>query len=372
MRILHCIPSMGGGGAERQLTYLIGGLTRLGWEMHVALLAGGPNWERLHSGGAVIHQVKSRTSYNLKIFWQLKQVIRQIEPDLVHTWLLLMDIFGGLASWTERLPWILTENSSGMAYSFGFKDRWRIALTSSASAVVSNSTGGDQYWHTRLNKRVARYVIPNALPLDEIAAVQPIGLEETGLGPEQGIVLFVGRFSPEKNLETLLLVLRTVLSRPQTVAVLCGEGPLYLQVKQCLNTYAIADRVRLLGFVSDVWRWMKRASVLVSLSLFEGAPNVVLEAMACGCPLVVSDISAHRELLDTHSALLVDAHAPKAIAEAIVNVLSVPEAAARRAQRAQAKVAQWSISSVAQQYAQVYHEVLTKHVRSRRKSQASR
>lgn len=358
MRILHCIPSMGGGGAERQLAYLAGELTKMGWDMHVALLYGGRNLNRLKTGGALVHMLRCRNNYDPRIFWQLKRLMRLLKPDLVQTWLLQMDIFGGAAARMARIPWIISERSSVMAYPGTLKNRLRLFLASRARAVVSNSVAGDHYWQSRLNGQVLQCVIPNALPLDEIEAATSVTPDEIGLKTEKDIVLFVGRFSPEKNLETLLLALREVVARPQTVAVLCGEGPLLSQAHGWLVRYAIADRVRLPGYVPDIWRWMKRASVLVSVGLFEGRPNVVLEAMACGCPLVVSDVPAHREFLDEHSAVLVNPHAPGAIADAIIRVLSAPEIAAHRAETARTKAAQWSIPMIAHQYDEVYREVL--------------
>ncbi len=56
---------------------------------------------------------------------------------------------------------------------------------------------------------------------------------------------------------------------------------------------------------ASVWALMKKASVFVSLSAYEGCPNTVMEAMACGCPIIVSDIPEHREILDEQSALFV-------------------------------------------------------------------
>jgi glycosyltransferase involved in cell wall biosynthesis len=210
-------------------------------------------------------------------------------------------------------------------------------------------------------------VIRNALPLDEIETVQPATWGEIGLESEQQIVLYVGRFHPHKNLSTLLLALSEVVSRPGAVAVLCGDGPLKELIKWRLKEYLIAGRVLLPGYVSAVWNWMKRADVVVSVSLLEGHPNAVLEAMACGCPLVVSDIASHREFLDEQSALLVDPRAPDEIARAIRSVLSDPEAAERRALNARARVAQWSILAIARQYERVYEQVLDRNKPQRHK-----
>jgi glycosyltransferase involved in cell wall biosynthesis len=367
MRILHCISSMGGGGAERQLAYLAGEHRRLGWDVHVALLSGGPNLERLRAGGAVVHHLTARGNYDPAILVQLVRLIRRVRPDVVETWIHQMDILGALAARLTRVPWILQERCSEPAYPPTSKHRWRVALAAGACAVISNSTGGDRYWQSRLSERVRRYVIPNALPLAEVESARAAGREETGVEPNERLVLHVGRLVPQKNLEVLLSALRRVLSDPRIVAVLCGEGPLRSALEQLLVEYGIADRVRLPGYVSNVWGWLKRADVFVSVSRFEGQPNAVLEAMACDCPVVVSDIPAHREFLDEESAALVNVDAPAALAEAITGALTENEAAIRRAARARATAAQWSIEAIGRRHADVYAEVLADHHgRSRR------
>jgi glycosyltransferase involved in cell wall biosynthesis len=366
--ILHCIPTIGGGGAERQLAYLAGELTTLGWDVHVALLAEGPNGERLKAGGAEIHRMTGAGNYDPRIFARLMGLMRALEPAIVQTWFVQMEIAGGLAARLMRVPWILSERSSELAHPPTLKNRFRARLASGASAIVANSWGGDRYWQARLASRIPRYVVPNALPLEEIARARPPGPEDTGLRPDDDVILYVGRFSPEKNLEVLVAALGLALARPRTVAVLCGEGPQRAAVERWLREQGIADRVRLLGFVPDVWGWMKRAAVLVSPSIFEGRPNVVLEAMACGCPLVVSDIAAHREFLDDASALLVKPDLPTALADAIVNVLSLREAAGRRADRARAKAAEWSVPVIGREYDRIYRDVLAGGARAGRRA----
>lgn len=358
MRVLHCIPSMGGGGAERQLAYLAGELSRIGWDVHVALLAGGPNLERLRSSGAAIHSLAARSNYDPAILHGLFRLMRRVRPDLVETWMPQMDALGGAAARLAGVPWILRERSSEPAYAATPKHWWRTAVAGGASAVISNSNGGDQYWKSRLSARVRRYVVPNAVPVEEIESARSASADETGIDPKAHLVLYVGRLSPEKNLEVLLAALRLALADPGVVAALCGEGPLRPSLEQRLVEDGLANRVRLPGYVSEVWSWLKRATVFVSVSRFEGQPNAVLEAMACGCPVVVSDIPAHREILDGESALLVKPDLPGALAEALAGVLSAPEAAARRAARARARAAAWSIAAIGRRWVEVYQEVL--------------
>lgn len=349
---------MGGGGAERQLAYLTGEMVRIGWEVHVALTSGGPNLPRLRATGAVVHTLPARGNHDPRLFGRLLRLMRAVRPDLVQVWLVQMEILAGVAATLLRVPWILSERSSRAAYPSTLKHRLRRLVAVHASAIVANSTGGDEYWRRGCGRRTPGFVIPNAVPLEEIEATPPAGPAETGLAPEQRLVLHVGRLSAQKNLGALLSAIRPALARPDTVAVLCGDGPLRGEIARRLAEDAIGDRVQLRGYVPDIWRWMKRADVLVSASLFEGRPNAVLEAMACGCPLVVSDIPAHREFLDEESALLVDPHGPEALGDAIVRVLSDRNAAARRAARARARAAEWSVAAIARQYDHLYAEIL--------------
>ena len=82
-----------------------------------------------------------------------------------------------------------------------------------------------------------------------------------------------------------------------------GEGNLRAAVGEVARISGVEDRVRFAGLCSrdDVYRHVNRASLFVSTSLGEGLPVAVLEAMACGCPVVLSDIKPHREIVGTET-----------------------------------------------------------------------
>jgi glycosyltransferase involved in cell wall biosynthesis len=161
------------------------------------------------------------------LLWQLVQIIRCIKPDIIHTWILQMDILGGIAARLNRIPWILRESSSSMAYSPTWKHRLRVLVDSGASAIVSNSRGGDEYWKTQLPCS-RRYIVPNGLPLQEIdstMAALPAGLAKS----EAPIVLYVGRLTSDrsaaKNLKAFLEALACLRRQQPVLGILCGEGP---------------------------------------------------------------------------------------------------------------------------------------------------
>jgi len=355
MRILHFIPNLSGGGAERQLSYLAPELARMGHDVHLAYSKEGPDKPELP--GVVLHQLKLRSNYDPYLLLQLVRLIRRIKPDIIHTWILQMDILGGIAARLNRIPWIFREPNSAMAYSMTWKHRLRVRVGSGASAIVSNSQGGDEYWKTQLPYS-HRYVVPNAVPMDEIDTVNQKTLLEYGITSDKKVVLYAGRFVEQKNIRNMVKAMLQITEDTKIVAFLCGEGSLLTEVKQDLRQANAVNRIFLPGYVGDIWGMMKRADVFVSLSHFEGRPNAVIEAMACGTPLVVSDIPEHREFLNEQSAVFVNWHEPADIETAIKDCLVKPETARQRAEVAKNITAKWSMQNIAQLYVQMYRDVL--------------
>ena len=364
MSLLHCIPSLAGGGAERQLIYLVQGLLERGWAVSVATARKGQNCDRLSETGVKIHWIDARSSYHPSILSRLRRIVRNEEPNIVQTWLLQMDIAGGLAARVAGVPWILSERSSAHLYPGGLKYRLREALARGATAIVSNSEGGRAYWEARIGTRIPQRVIPNGLPLGEIKEVQSVRSEDVGLRDDDQVILFVGRRSPEKNIDALLLACRTVLKRDSRVVAFCGEGFAMDQEIRLFARDLPSNCVRVLGYIPDVWRWMKRASALVSVGFCEGRPNAVLEAMACGCPVVVSDIPAHREFLDETCAVLVNARDAISIARGLEQCLTDRHSASLRAGKARELVGQWTIERMVEHYEEFYAEVMGSNGRS--------
>jgi glycosyltransferase involved in cell wall biosynthesis len=349
---------MGGGGAERQLAYLCRGLSERGWEVHVALLREGPHSKRLRGSGAIVHPIPYVSHYDPTNVLRICRLIRNVKPGLVQTWIPMMDSIGGVACRIMGIPHVISERSSSQAHLGNLRDRIRSMTASGASAVVSNSSGGDEYWRERNNGRLRRFVIPNALPLQEIGQVVPVPAADSGVRPGQKIVLYVGRFEKGKNLENLVRALGRVARNPTVVAFLCGDGPEKPAVERMIREEGLPEQVILPGYVQQPWGRMKSADLFVSVSLFEGMPNTVMEAMACGCPIVVSDIPQHREILDEGEATFVLPDDPDSIASGIERMLEDPEEAGRKATRAKERASQWSIPAMAERYERVYQEIL--------------
>ena len=361
MRILHLLPNLSGGGAERQFSYLAPELARMGHDVHVAYSKDGIHKPELP--GVVLHRLKARSNYDPYVLWQLVWLIRRIKPDIIHTWILQMDVLGGMAAGLYRIPWIFREPSSALAYPLTWKNRLRVRIGSGAGAIVSNSSGGDEYWKTQLPYS-RRYFVPNGLPVHEIdrtVAALPPGLAKT----EAPIVLYVGRLTSDdsatKNLKVFLETLACVRQQQNVLGILCGQGPQGSELELLRDELGLDTDVHFTGHLpaASIWALMKKASVFVSLSAYEGCPNTVMEAMACRCALVLSDIPAHREILDESCAFFVDPSNIQQTADTIVQVLTNVDASKTRAMIGRQKTQEWSIAEMARNYERVYSEVIS-------------
>jgi len=360
MRILHILPHLSSGGAERQFSYLAPELICMNHNLNVAYLSNGPLMPSL--SGVDMQQLSARNNYDPNILWQLIRLIQRTKPDIVHTWILQMDILGGMAARLTRTPWIFREPSSAAAYSMSWKHRLRVLIGRGANAIVSNSLGGDEYWKAQL-PHSCHYIIYNGLPVHEIdkaVAALPPGLAKL----ELPIVLFVGRIVVSKNMINILKALSSTKQQYPLLFVICGDGPQRPELETLVRKFGLSSNVHFTGYLvpTMVWALMKKATVFISLSAYEGCPNAVMEAMASGCPLILSDIPAHREILDENSALFVDPLNLQMVLNAIIQTLTDVDSAKARALLAKQKTVKWSIAKMARRYNTVYNDVLSHHL----------
>jgi len=141
------------------------------------------------------------------------------------------------------------------------------------------------------------------------------------------VVLFVGRHHTQKDLETWLRSFARVSeARPETRAIVAGTGERSDHLRELAERLDIADVVSFPGFVDNPFGYMSRASVFLLSSRYEGLPTVLVEAMACGCPVVATDCpSGPREILaDGQYGRLVPVGDVDAIAGAVVATVDDP------------------------------------------------
>ena len=122
-----------------------------------------------------------------------------MKPDIIQTWLLQMEVLGGVAAIISHMPWIFSERSSAGAYPLTIKKLARQRLALWSTAIISTSAAGDHYWQTRVGGGVRRHTVHNGIPLAEIEAGPVATLATLGLRSGAPLIPFAGRFEAEKN-----------------------------------------------------------------------------------------------------------------------------------------------------------------------------
>ena len=102
-RVLHLIPSLSGGGAERQLSYLAPELVRLGWEVHIGFLKTGPVSTSRNKCGVHFHKISHRGNYDPRILSRVIRLTNRSRPNVIQTWIRQMDIIGGFGAWVNGI-----------------------------------------------------------------------------------------------------------------------------------------------------------------------------------------------------------------------------------------------------------------------------
>jgi glycosyltransferase involved in cell wall biosynthesis len=358
MRVLHLIPSFGTGGAERQLSILAPVLAESGIECHVGYCYEGPNLQFLAGSSVYLHHFKVAGNHDPRLFWQVWSLIRAVKPDVVQTWLLQMDVLGGVAALLKRTPFIISERASAAAYPLGGKTRLRALIGRYATCIVANSECGLDYWRPRVSAE-RLHLVRNAISRERMGLSAPILEESFPIILEGPIVLFAGRFTYQKNIPVLVEALIAVARQQQNaVFLLFGEGPERELAARKIADEGLGGRMVLPGYSSNLAHWMRRAAVCVSLSHFEGLPNVAIEAAEVGCPLVLSDIPEHREIFDQSSAWFVKHKSVDEVKDGILRALREKGESSAKAERAKRVVANFTPDAVLAEYLGIYSDVM--------------
>lgn len=184
------------------------------------------------------------------------------------------------------------------------------------------------------------HVVPNGVDTAAVRSARPF----TG---QPRTILSLGRLEPYKRVAVLLRALPSIPGDVQLVVV--GEGSQREELSRLAAELGVGDRVRFLGRLDtdEVYRWLRTAAVLVSLSEQEAFGMAPVEAATAGARVVLSDIPAHREITADHlgpTALLVDPE-PAAVATALIHQLAAPD-------RVEIEVPDWG--RIAEQTLEVY------------------
>ena len=260
-----------------------------------------------------------------------KRLLKNRRVDIVHAhWLLPQGLIARRLEHASGVPYLVTSHGGDL---FGLRGRALnalkryVAASSSAMTVVSSAMRDEA---GRVGLRPPQIIVlPMGVDMRRRFVIDPAAQR---INDE---LLFVGRLVSKKGLGHLLDAMPAVLAqRPQTILTIAGFGPEESSLKAQARRLDIESSVKFLGAMAqaELPVLYRRASLFVAPFIRdasgnqEGLPVVLMEAIGCGCPVLVGDIAGIRDLLgDTYADVCVKPGDSRALAMAIVKRLENPE-----------------------------------------------
>ncbi len=301
------LPTMGGGGAEKMFRRLAVEFAGQGMKVDLVLATdGGPNAEGLPADIRIIDLHRSRVLASIE---PLARYLNAAKPDAMISTLAHANIAAVCArALTARKPQLILREANTLtadsAETPGVKGRVLPTLARlsypRADAIVAVSTGvaDDLVEHVGVPRALVRVIHnPTYDSMILTRMVEPVDHPwfDDG-GPP--IALSVGRLSAQKRFDILIRAVAVARRSRPVRAMILGEGEERLRLHALIRELGLDDHVVLPGFQTNPYAYMWRARLYVMSSAFEGFPNALVEAMACGLPIVSTDCpGGPREIL---------------------------------------------------------------------------
>ena len=359
-------------GAEQQAMLLAKGLRRRGWRVSVVALSGsgGAAADELRKAGVEFISLEMRKGLADPRGWiRFHRWLWRERPDVLHAHL---PHAAWLARWSRLAAPVPVEidtlhntYTGTLGRRVGYRcSRWladHVTAVSRAAAASHLAAGMVSENHLT--------TIENGIELDAWrpdAGSRCAARKELELADEF-LWLAAGRLYAVKDYPTLLKALACASETARLL--IAGAGPLQTELVQLAARLGLERRVRFLGFVPNVQRWMQAADGFVLSSRYEGLPMVLLEAGACGVPAVATDVPGTREaIVNEETGWLAPAADADALARAMAKLMRTPiEERRAMGESARRMVRErFSLETVLDRWEQLYAELLGRKSARRR------
>jgi glycosyltransferase involved in cell wall biosynthesis len=316
MKIDLVITELDVGGAEQCLTNLALHLKRSDHDLRVIVLGPPPVHEvarlqhRLAEGGVELHFLGGRQWWEAPRVWlRLWSLVRVRPPALAQAFLFHANLLASLVYPVFRIPLV-----GGIRVTD--PRRSRIWLTKLSSSLMEKVVCVSQAVADTCNRR-------EGIPFDKLVVIHN-GIEcsdgqaspgdspqagscrgdscyaqnQLGLPVQTPCLLFVGRLEHQKGVDVLMEQSNLFLEQlPEHHLIILGDGPLKVSMQTFASLSRFEERIHFAGQRDDVMEWMRSSQLLLLPTRYEGMPNVVMEAMVCGLPVMTTRAEGILELL---------------------------------------------------------------------------
>ncbi len=373
MTALIVISDLEFGGAQRQVVELLNHMDPADCRLHVCSLSNFvPLAKSIRCPAGQLSLVLRRFRFDFTVVPRLTRLLHHLKADVVHSYLFDATIAARLAGRLAHRPAVI---GSERNTDYKIKRSDFVALKATRrfnDLTIANSRAGAAYNSRLFGQPIDRYrVIHNGVDVEHFAPGDAAQIrKELGLTERQPVIGMFASFKPQKNHLLWLRAARRVLERAPEAKLLFVGDELYkggsnsVEFKETITrTVAELDLGRHCLFVgnkSDVERYYNACALTVLPSLFEGTPNVALESMACGVPVVASDVSDNAYIIrDGRTGFIVPLNDEEALAERVCKILLDQGLREEMSSQARSWVrSEFSCSRLAEKTTAVYREAI--------------
>lgn len=326
-KTIACVAYLhGAGGAERQIVAVANALASIGYDVHLVILASSNSFYPIDSR-VTIHDVSGREQNRRSIlarFAGLSKVLFNIRPDVVINYWLQSAFFCAVLPKRIRGSIVYSERGDPADKEYqGVLSLVRKLAFGRTAAFVFQTREAQSFFPPRVQNRSA--IIPNFLFVPD---------SEVWTKPQnrRPVILNVGRLEPQKNQLMLIKAFSLVKKKIDSAFLsIIGSGSLECELKNAVKDYGLEGSVAISPPGGSVLRLMTSSSMFVLSSSYEGMPNVLLEAMAVGCPCITTDyrpLGSVAALVNNNvDGLVVANDSPDELASAMIRLLAEDELA---------------------------------------------
>lgn len=372
-RITRMITWLPVGGIERRLVSVLPRLARRGFDVRlVCLREEGPLAAELRDSGVAVDLIPMRSRLDPRGIPQLSRYLREHRTQVVHAHMYRAMVPGTLASHLAKVPVVFSQihnvdtwNTRRQKAMDRFLARWRTGTICVSRAVQ------DDVVHTLGIARDKAPILYNGVDTDLFRPDPQLRSKirsELEIEDNRTVLLSPARLhwnkTPERVLDAFLSV---APDHPDALLLFAGDGPLRDEMQQRIHAAGAEKRVRLLGSRDDMPALYNAADAMVLSSTREGFSNAVIEALACACPVIASDVGGNREALDSEDVGWLHAEGDGAgLARDLNHALSRPEVLAAMADHCRKRAMDFSLDRLVEETERLYLDGLEAHAKATR------
>ena len=328
VKILFISGILGGGGAERQTSYLLKFLNKDKFETVLCLYRIEGSYLRDIPQDLRIYDLGAKGRFNIpKVLWRLIRIIHRENPDIIFS-----NLWGSnriailahkLSHANHKRKLLLGIQNNPLSYN-KVAQRLMPLMYPMVDLLIACSKGVANEAIRKLGiSRDKIQVVYNAVDIARISALAKEPVEHQWLGKFPTIIS-VGSLTPQKGHVYLLKALKIINQTTPIYLLLLGDGPEKRKLQKLAISLGIHDRVDFLGYQPNPFKYMASADVFVLSSLWEGLPNVLVEALACNIPIVATNApyGSQEVIQNGKNGFLLPTANPEALVYKIIRILN--------------------------------------------------